>query len=89
MSMRMIIDYCHICFALINCSKDLGSVPRLPEPVSRTASKHSITQNASKSQGSTVHADVEDLLRSDPVSCQDLSAALQTTKPSSDGKMDR
>ena len=70
-------------------SKDLGSVPRLPDPVSRIASKQNIVPNSIKNQGSTVHADVEDLLRSDPVSSQDLSAALKTTKPSSDGKMER
>ena len=31
--------------------------------------------------------DVEALLKADPVTLSDLTAALQTTKPSSDGKM--
>jgi hypothetical protein len=34
-------------------------------------------------------ADAEALLRADPVTAQDLRAALETTKSSSDGHMDR
>lgn len=71
----------------------------LPEPVPRVRrnshsnppSSSSGSSNNSKNGiaalGAKVAIDVEGLLRADPVTAIDLTAALKTTKPSSDGKM--
>ena len=69
----------------------------LPEPVPRvrrnshsnppSSSSNNNSKNGIAAAGAKVAIDVEGLLRADPVTAIDLTAALKTTKPSSDGKM--
>jgi katanin p60 ATPase-containing subunit A1 len=82
MPVRRLMDRLHL----------LDPSPKLPDPAPRsTNSKQSSNRieppNNQNNQNSQL--DVEFLLGNDPVSCQDLYTALDTTKPSSDGKMDK
>ena len=54
----------------------------LPGPTVTTVKRQSQGIN-----GKEKAVDVEGMLKADPVTSSDLTAALQTTKPSSDGKM--
>ena len=71
-----------------------GAIPEPPPPRSGAgagagagAGVSSHARGAWRPSHGTTQADVEALLRGDPVSALDMTAALETTKPSSDGSM--
>ena len=66
-----------------------GSTVGLPLPLPGPSVKRQNPGSTGNGNGKEKAAavDVEGLLKADPVTSSDLSTALQTTKPSSDGKM--
>lgn len=58
-----------------------------PPPVNGYVRSNAAAYRALNTKAEAI--DIDSLLRSDPVSAADVLAALQTTKPSSDGKMDK
>ena len=70
---------------IVGNSRLEGSTAGLPLPLPGPTVKR---QNpGSNGKEKAVAVDVEGLLKADPVTSSDLATALQTTKPSSDGKM--
>ena len=63
----------------------VGLILPLPGPTKKRQNPGSTSNGNGKEKA--VAVDVEGLLKADPVTSSDLSTALQTTKPSSDGKM--
>ena len=61
-----------------------GPSIQLPGSTVSTVRRHGPGINGKEKEK---EVDVEALLKADPVTLSDLTAALQTTKPSSDGKM--
>lgn len=60
-----------------------------PDPPSKNGvSRGRTLPKAAESLGPS-NEEVADLLKADPVTTIDIAAALETTKPSSDGKMDK
>lgn len=68
------------------CGSNIGANSVIPEPPPRGGS-HTRLPRASLVNPPANQADVDNLLRADPVSAADIMAALETTKPSSDGNM--
>lgn len=64
-----------------------SSTVGLPLPLPGPTVKRQNPGSTGNGKEKAVAVDVEGLLKADPVTLSDLSTALQSTKPSSDGKM--
>jgi len=73
----------------LDAGAGMGGAQGIPEPPPPRGSAAMRLPRPSHGPAHATQADVDNLLRADPVVAADVHAALQTTKPSSDGNMDK
>jgi katanin p60 ATPase-containing subunit A1 len=73
----------------LDAGTGVGGAQSIPEPPPPRGSAAMRLPRPSHGPAHATQADVDNLLRADPVVAADVHAALQTTKPSSDGNMDK